>query len=110
MEEKFKKLYTKNLNWSIDTFGSSQNILKLLLKFKEEMKELEIELVRKANGAKNLTEISNEIADLMILLQQFVGFTTGYDTFLEILERKIDNNINRKWELQPDGTWKHIKE
>lgn len=106
----FREIYFKNIKWSCETFGHQQNLLKLHLKLKEEIDELGYELIKRQIDPIQKIRTMEEISDCFILLQQLMGFTTGYDVGMEVLDRKMEANFNRKFVLQPDGTFKHIKE
>lgn len=52
-----------------------------------------------------------EAADIMVCL---IGFCIkrgmSVEDFLEALQRKTTKNLSRRWMLQPNGTYQHIKE
>jgi hypothetical protein len=49
-----------------------------------------------------------EAADVILCL--FAGWHRKGVDLLSVLNRKLDINENRTWELQSDGTYQHVKE
>lgn len=90
----YEELFEQFIDFSQSTFVDAE-AQSYLTKLGEEAKEL---------GENPSME---ELADCMLVLVGLSRFLPG--ELKQALHEKIEKNINRKWERQPDGTYHHVK-
>lgn len=83
---------------------SSQVITKMLA----EMDELIEAIEAHEGGHGSLKYLGGELADVAFMLYQLAQLY--YFDLEEEVRKKLEINKARNWELQPDGTYQHIKE
>lgn len=89
--------------WALDTFGEPASNLRIAIRANEEMAELLRELSLNEDSVK----AASEVADIFIVLYQ-VANRMDFDVHAEI-DRKMQVNRARKWELDGSGHGRHIK-
>ncbi|PKR50547.1 DUF550 domain-containing protein [Thalassospira marina] len=87
--------------WADETFGPVADPVALVDRAMMEMQEL-----REAVEARDLSEIGKESADVMILLYRLVE-QFGLD-LLDQTGAKMAINRNRTWRAKGDGTGSHV--
>jgi hypothetical protein len=90
--------------WAVKTFGyaTRERSIDRMVEEVEELKEVNV------NGVEAFDEVSNECADILIILYQ-VADTFGFNLHA-CVDHKMEINRSRKWKIAGDGTGQHIKE
>jgi len=91
--------------WAVKTFGYS-TVERSIARMVEEVEELK--KVDLFNDRHSFDDISNECADILIMLYQ-VAFVVGFDLHA-CVDHKMEINRVRKWKIAGDGTGQHVKE
>lgn len=84
-EERKRKEEQDIYRLAIDTYGSEDQILMMF----EEMSELQKELCKYHRGKNNMSEIAEEIADVLIMAEQMAVLFGRWQDVMEFKDRKI---------------------
>jgi NTP pyrophosphatase (non-canonical NTP hydrolase) len=89
--------------WSEKTFGKSLTATVIAARANEEMAELIRETASHPEGSPRAME---EIADCTIVLYRLASMCGG--NLMAEIDRKMDINVKREWNLRGDGTGQHV--
>lgn len=105
MINKLEELETKRFEWSILNFKDATPESSLI-KLKDEIDEVYIELVKKQDR----DHLMEEYADCLMCLFDSAGRAgiTVHD-LTEAFEKKLIKNKSRRWLKNPDNTYSHLK-
>lgn len=92
-------------DWGRETFGVPENALSVFSKLKEEFDELELEINGDGKWV-SVDAVLREAADVVIMLYQLVDNLAG--DLHEEIDKKMDTNVKRTWEITGDGFGHHI--
>jgi NTP pyrophosphatase (non-canonical NTP hydrolase) len=88
--------------WAVSTFGEPESVGRIIARGVEEAEEALLAFHDGVPGSK----VVEELADAYIVLCQ-AAHHLGYN-LLEEVERKMEVNKNRVWNLNGDGTAQHV--
>lgn len=90
------------LAFAEDRFGKNTQ-LGIAVRSNKEMSEL---LSALSNGVTSQREIAMECADIVIFMMQ-IAEQAGFPLF-DLVDEKMNINIDRTWRLLPDGSHQHV--
>ena len=97
-------IWTQNQisQWAEKTFGTHHNAAVIAARANVEMAELLTELSANPKGSEKALE---EIADVVIMMKRLATICGG--ELDAAVDRKMEVNVKRDWEVRGDGTAQH---